>query len=157
MITRDAANKNFWPKVDKTETCWHWTGSKTKLGYGQFGFRQGAKVHVFYAHRVAYSLSVGEIPEGLLVLHHCDNPSCCNPDHLFVGTDADNMRDRDSKRRQNKGETVVFAKLKEADVMEIRQLYARGGLTRKEIGDRFGIKPNNVSLITTRKIWKHLP
>lgn len=82
----------FWKRVDKSphpKGCWLWTGSKNRQGYGETMFR---KRHL-RANRVAYELANGPIPEGLMVLHSCDNPPCVNPDHLFLGTGTDNMQD----------------------------------------------------------------
>lgn len=85
----------FWSRVDRSGDCWLWTASKTARGYGKL--RVDGKQA--YAHRVAYELTNGAIPDGLVICHHCDNPPCCNPAHLFMGTQGDNMRDRDAKGR----------------------------------------------------------
>lgn len=89
--------ERFWSKVNITDllSCWEWTGFKNK-GYGQLEFRGKTQ----RAHRVVWMLIYGEIPDGLCVLHHCDNPSCCNPAHLFLGTMLDNNRDMIKKGRQ---------------------------------------------------------
>ncbi len=85
--------ERFWSKVDKSGDCWLWRGSVNPQGYGTFSF--GGKSRG--AHRVSYLLSKGEIGDGLCVCHTCDNPPCVNPDHLWLGTQADNMRDMGSK------------------------------------------------------------
>ena len=87
--------KRFMEKVDKTDDCWLWTASKYPTGYGQFSLN--GKPH--RAHRVAYELFVAPIPNGMYVLHQCDTPACVNPEHLFLGTQADNMRDMTEKAR----------------------------------------------------------
>ena len=90
--------ERFWVKVDKSGDCWEWIAFRLKSGYGRFWYK-GAP---HQAHRVSWMLhNLSEIPKGQCVLHRCDNPPCVNPDHLFLGTDADNVRDRDQKGRQN--------------------------------------------------------
>ena len=91
----------FWQKVEKNEGCWIWTGSKSKLGYGYFQINNKTK----YAHRVSKELRHGSIAEGLVVCHKCDNPSCVNPDHLFIGTMKDNMLDKMKKGRGRNNNT----------------------------------------------------
>ncbi len=91
----------FWPKINKTETCWLWTATVQSDGYGMIKtVSLTDKINrMRLAHRVSYEISFGEIPSGLLVLHKCDNPPCVNPDHLFLGTDKANAIDRDKKNR----------------------------------------------------------
>jgi len=88
--------ERFWAKVNRTDSCWLWTGSKTIGGYGQFPYKRIPLL----AHRVSYLISCGDIPDGLIVCHHCDNPSCVRPDHLFVGTHKDNFEDMVKKGRE---------------------------------------------------------
>jgi hypothetical protein len=89
----------FWTKVIKGQTCWLWTGATNAKGYGIFGFRD----KLMRAHRVAYMLTHGPIVDGLLVCHRCDTPACVRPDHLFVGTAADNTKDARRKGRLKSG------------------------------------------------------
>jgi hypothetical protein len=90
----------YWSKVDKSGACWLWTGSKNQQGYGLFVLNQRTQV----THRVSYEWSNGAIPDGLLVLHQCDVPSCVNPAHLFTGTQSDNMNDMYRKKRHKGGD-----------------------------------------------------
>lgn len=90
-----AADERFWPRITKSDGCWIWPGAKNADGYGDVAIL-GTKRK---AHRLAWEVTKGPIPEGLFVCHKCDNPPCVNPDHLFVGTNSDNMRDMSSKGR----------------------------------------------------------
>lgn len=153
--------ERFFARVDKdTESgCWNWTGScswhwrdKTPT-YGHTtlnGKRMGA-------HRASYIYHKGEIPEGLDVLHACDNTKCVNPDHLYLGTHADNMRDRITKGRANmlRGSKQPQAKLTEDDVRYIRKVYAEGGVTYKQLGAQFGVSSTSIYQVITRKFWKY--
>ncbi len=111
--------------------CWSWQRSKNTDGYGTVYHNK----IIYSTHRLAYELFIGEIPKSLHVLHSCDNPSCCNPKHLRVGTNYDNVRDRQSKNRQAKGVTHGRHKLSEGDVREIKKLYATGNYTQQELSD----------------------
>lgn len=133
--------------------CWVWTKCTDGDGYGQFQVLGENK-----AHRVAYKLFVGEIPQGLKVLHGCDNPSCVNPKHLFVGTHEDNMLDMTDKCRAAKGEDNGNSKLTEGKVKEIRSRYkpkhpvdGRAALARE-----FGVHDTAIYQVVFRKIWKHV-
>lgn len=110
------------------------------------------------AHRVAYEVHTGPIPDGLCVCHHCDTPACINPDHLFVGTDAENTADKVAKGRargwDSSGERNPAAKLSESKVAEIRALLAAGGLSRAAIGRCYGVSQQLVSAIASNRVWR---
>jgi hypothetical protein len=148
----------FWSHVDRSggpDACWPWLKATKRSGYGVFGigpFRRSQKLR---AHRVAFYLTYGRwpTPQGL---HSCDNPACCNPAHIFEGTQTENIADMVKKGRQQRGERQGRAKLTESDVRQIRQLWAEQQLTHAEIARRFGIGAPQVSRIGTRKRWKHV-
>jgi len=154
--------QRFWSKVDKSGDCWIWTASYGSVGYGQFGI--AGKLHG--AHRVAYELVHGPIPEGLRVLHRCDNRACVRPDHLFLGTQADNMADMHSKgrgysyfrqypERVLRGEQQHAAKLTDDVVRKIRRLHA-DGLNYPELAARFGVCKQSICNIVRRHTWRHV-
>jgi hypothetical protein len=109
------------------------------------------------AHRVAYMEHFGPIPEGKVVMHTCDNPACVNPEHLKVGTQADNIADKVKKGRQAKGTLIGSAKLNEKQVSEIRDLYAKGGETHQSLAKVFGVSRSLITAILNRKWWAHVP
>ncbi len=142
--------------------CWEWLGSRTQFrGKKQHGQIWNGSGKVM-AHRVAWEITYGPIPDGMLVLHHCDNPICIRPGHLFLGTQQDNMDDASNKGRlfgkpAVRGERHGCAKLKETDVIEIRKLYRAGGVTKKSLADRFGVTETPLRLVLARKTWTHIP
>lgn len=152
----------FWRKVDKTGDCWLWLGCLDRRGYGQFGITRSDTTG---AHRFAYRQVNGDIPAGLHVLHRCDNPRCVNPAHLWLGTNADNVRDRCAKgrtragratlERRAKGETHGRVKLREADVLAIREASANG-TENKALAERYCVSRAAITLIVKRKNWRHL-
>lgn len=146
----------FWPKVDKSGDCWVWTGSRDAKGYGMFALNGKA----IRTSRFSWMLAHGSIPDGLHVLHKCDNPPCVNPSHLFLGTNADNMRDRANKghyQYQKDPLTKPHRKLTPDQVREIRRLYPLGKYTQKQLGKMFGISRIQVQYILYRKAWVDLP
>ena len=135
--------------------CHEWQGQLGNDGYGRISIGGS----MMRAHRVAFELVNGPIQPGMHVLHRCDNPPCCNPDHLFLGTQADNMRDMKSKNRAGrhsaKGESHPRAKLTESIVVAIREAYEKGEL-QKDIAKRYDVAQITVSNIVTRKRWIHI-
>lgn len=128
--TKERAVKNFWKKVLKTESCWVWTASKDGSGYGIFGTgRFGSK----RAHRFSWELIKEKIPTGFELCHKCDNPACVNPDHLFIGTHTDNMRDASNKNKfpLRYGLDHPRGKLSDEQVVEIVKKYNEGIPIRK--------------------------
>lgn len=140
----------FWSKVNKGDGCWEWTAGKDKKGYGRFHLDG----KMTYAQRTSLSLSGIKVPSDKHVCHHCDNPGCVRPDHLFVGTDADNLRDMAEKGRSTWGEKNPNAKLCENDVLLIRELCKTQ--TQDRIARWFGISGPTVSAINTRQRWARI-
>lgn len=148
--------KRLWPRVNKgnVSECWKWTGARTKAGYGLLTINY----QNHYAHRLAWELHKGsKIPEGFFVCHRCDNPPCCNPAHLFLGTQDDNMKDASSKGRlaATQGEGHFNASITEDDVRRIRYLGSTN-LARRKIGERFGISRQAVTDILFKRTWGHV-
>lgn len=142
-------------KVTKTG-CWQWTGGKFSDGYGQLRVNNKPTK----AHRLSWILHNGQIPPGMLVCHTCDNRSCVNPDHLFIGTPKDNMDDMRSKGRHRyeggpQGETHPYAKLTEKQVLTIRRKAANGKKS-SALSIEFGVSIVQINCIIRRKYWKHI-
>lgn len=149
---REDPVKRFWAKVQKAghDDCWEWTASKFVRGYGQFSLdRKNVK-----AHRVSYEMHTGNSPGELQVCHHCDNPGCVNPRHLFLGTALDNVRDQIAKNRRHdvRGTRNGAAKLDERKVMKIRKAFENGEY-QKAIAKRFGVSQGHVSEIVNGEKW----
>ena len=137
--------------VDEVTGCHLWTASRDRLGYGYT--RVGRRVA--RAHRVAWEAVHGPIPPGLVVCHRCDNPSCVNVEHLFIGTHADNQRDKCRKGRQARGERNGRSKLTVEDVVDIRRRLAAGE-GRSDIARAYGVDPAAIRSIATGKNWSHV-
>lgn len=152
--------QRFWSKVNKNgptildTPCWEWEARRSKAGYGQLWVESGPES----AHRVSYKLSVGLIPEGINVLHRCDNKKCVNPDHLFLGTRQDNMDDMSKKGRKAVfvGGKNPVSKLTEKQVREIRTLYATGCYSYTMIAQKFTVSPSLIGLVVRKVNWKHV-
>lgn len=157
---RKSLAERFWEKVDVQgeNDCWNWIAQKSGNGrYGaiKVGGKRGCNIH---AHRVAWELANGPIPDGLCVCHSCDNGFCVNPKHLWLGTHMENMIDRDRKGRNinHRGSMHGMAKLTESDVLAIRGLW-RSGRSQTEIARDFPVTKHAIFRIVNRRTWKHLP
>jgi hypothetical protein len=165
MPPRRPLSERFLEKVDKSgpimpnmdTPCWTWTASKDEKGYGWIGDGNG---HMCRANRISYTLNVGPIPvtnPRTLALHHCDNPSCVNPDHLFLGTDADNNADKTAKGRNNtpRGVDAARAKLTPEQVIEIRSRRANGE-SMSSLAREYGVWLRAIQCIVYRYSWAWL-
>lgn len=141
------------------DQCWLWQAARGKKGYG---FISIGGHRVKQAHRVAFELFRGPIPDGKCVLHSCDNPPCVRPSHLFLGTQLVNAQDRDAKGRaggwSRKGEAHAEAKLTEAQVLKIRRVYVRNGGENSGIGlaRQYGVSETTIRRIMKRRLWRHI-
>lgn len=145
------AEIRFWARVDKTGSCWEWRGATNETGYGVFYAGKRYK-----SHRYAWESEYGSIPDGMNVLHRCDNPPCVRPSHLFLGTKKDNTHDMIKKGRLVvpglKGEGNANHKLTERDVLEIRASDERGC----DLARRFNVTQTLIYLVRSRKAWMHI-
>lgn len=159
--------ERFWEKVDKKGPtpahcpelgpCWVWTAHRTCNGYGRIG-RGGKYGKIDGAHRVSWEVEYGSVPEGMDVLHACDNPPCVNPSHLFIGTAKDNIDDmlRKGRDRHRHGEAHRDARLTEQQVRDIRANKALCRVSDRELGERYGVSNVAISRIVRRITWKHV-
>jgi hypothetical protein len=138
--------QRFWTKVDKTksDSCWLWSAYKSKDGYGHIKLpgRNGA---LKSAHRISWQLTFGNIPHGVNVCHTCDNPSCVNPAHLFLGSDTDNMQDALAKNR-------LRSKLNQEMASDIRKKY-KNGILQRRLAEEYGVTQGQISRIVNRESW----
>lgn len=153
----------FWAKVDKSagrHACWPWTGAKNQ-GYGWFRFDGRSQ----RASRVVWVIERGPIPGSLYVCHVCDNRACVNPEHLFLGTAGDNVRDMVAKGRDVshvcpdrfcRGEAHGMSKLTASDVLEIRERYGLGGISQAMLGREYGVSQSEICLIVNGVKWSEL-
>jgi len=135
--------------------CILWKGLTNADGYGVIG--SGIRPwRNLIASRVSYELFVAIIPDGLSVLHHCDNPPCINPAHLFLGTTADNAADKVAKGRQLRGESLAWSRLTEERVREIRERHKAGDVTFRQLAELYGISFNAIRCAIRRHTWRHV-
>lgn len=132
--------------------CWKWNASKNKEGYGSVRYNGSIRL----AHRVSYELFVAKPLSNELVCHHCDNTSCVNPKHLFLGTNQTNTDDKVKKKRHAYGQKAGTVKLTEKLVLKIRKQYALGNFTTRALGEKYGTTGSVISQIVNRKTWKHI-
>ena len=130
--------------------CWIWVASSDRNGYGKVKVNK----QNLRAHRWSWELHNGTIPDDMQVLHRCDVPSCVNPEHLFIGTNQDNVDDRESKGRSYKLPIHRTNKVSESDVLEIRRL--KGTVRVVDLASRYGLHYSQISRIQNRRYWKHI-
>lgn len=151
--------RRFWRKVSIGDECWEWTASRTLCGYGQIQLSNlGEPVRMTRAHRASWIIHNGPIPPGLFVCHHCDNPPCVRPDHLWLGTHAENVADMHRKGRASGGRTSrpgelhPLHKLTLGQVQQIREK-ASSGATGRQLAHEFGISTAQISRIKNGTRW----
>ena len=142
--------------------CWEWMSTLDTKGYG----RMIVKRRQVSAHRFSWELHKGSIPKGLHVCHHCDNPRCVNPTHLFLGTQQDNMDDMNRKNRGRhplggvhivRPSSTYRCKLSEALVGEIRERYTQGNISMRTLAHEYGVSKSAITSVVTRRTWRHIP
>ena len=141
--------------LNPSNGCLLWSASTNKFGYGKFADGNNGWV---FSHRYAWEAEHGQIPEGKYVLHKCDNPSCVNTEHMYLGSYKDNAQDRENRNRGNHASGVNHGKNKlfPSQVHEIRDAYDTGRYSFRQLGKIYGIDPKSVADIVDRKIWNNL-
>lgn len=141
--------RKFWPKVAKSDGCWKWTQLSDKHGYGIIS-HNGSNL---FAHRVSWMIHKGEIPKGMSVLHHCDNPNCVNPDHLFLGTQNDNMQDMITKGRHWSPFTAK-RKLSDDAIRTIRKSFTKESV--KRLASEYGVTEGTIYTVARGQLWRRV-
>lgn len=165
---RGTPAERLWARVKKKRNgCWEWNGARSPSGHGSMRLGKG---HIS-THRLSFELAYGPIPSRMFICHRCDNPPCVNPEHLFLGTPADNMRDRDSKGRgatgrrngrhtkpecTARGEQCGRTKLTTRQVLDIREAYANERISMRALGAIYGISHTQVRYVVRGLSWAHL-
>jgi HNH endonuclease len=167
---RRSLAERFWPKVEKTETCWLWTGATAPGGYGKIN-AGGDRGRTLRANRVSWELAHGPIPDGAFVCHGCDVPACVRPEHLFLADHDGNMADLVAKKRGTgdrhrsrtrpdsvlRGTRIKSAKLDEKAVRAIRRRYGvEGGPSMSMLAREYGVNISLIHRVIHRRIWAHV-
>ncbi len=162
LAKRIPIEQRFWNFVEKTDGCWLWKGAVNKGGYGLFGYewnsetRRGKQTS---ANRIAWILTYGPIGKEIKVCHSCDNPSCVRPDHLWIGTQKENIQDMIQKKREvrnpRRGEKHRSAKLTEHQVRTIRSSFQRG-VSQSQLAREYSVVNQCINAIVHRKTWSHI-
>lgn len=144
--------ERFWSHVRRARGgCWIWAGPTTRQGYGFISWNGRTTL----AHRLAYEEQHGPIPKGMSCCHTCDHPRCCNPAHIFLGSQRDNVADMVAKGRHAKGEQKHTAKLNSQKVLAIRR-ERQLGWTYRELAGKYNVSQHTVWLITAGRLWRHV-
>lgn len=153
LAITDGVRDRFWSKVDVRGQgeCWEWTAHRDRKGYGKFQMGNSR-----LAHRVAWLISCGNIPDGMFVCHSCDNPGCVNPSHLFLGTSDDNIKDAARKGRTSRGTDRPLCRLTPIDVIGARSLYAKGEMSIEDITSSLGVGHSTLRSAIHGRSWAWL-